>query len=87
MYLPELNPTAKRVLDILLSRGSVPGFELLKNMPSSKPEELIDAVTFLQDADLVQISGILTQERFPFATFAIRPSSKDLAQFVAKQKK
>lgn len=86
MYLPQFDDTAKRVLEILLPRGTVPGSELLRQMKVD-PGTLIDAIVTLQNEKLVQASGdFLQPSSLPFANFAIRPSAKDLAFLVAKQK-
>jgi hypothetical protein len=85
-YFIKLDPTALAVLEILLDRSNIPGYELMKRARIDEPNQLMAAIDVLRREDIVQVSGDVSQPHsLPFASFAVRPSAKEFASILAKQ--
>ncbi len=85
MYLPpKLDPLPARVLQLLLERSNIAGYDL-QSMTGEKPADLIGALTRLRSNDLIQIVGSLASEReFMFARFAVLPTAKGIASTISR---
>ena len=74
---PTLTPQARRLLEILVRTSAIDGSTLMKQMEASGPADIVTFVHELQKYDLIEVGGALTDDRLPFAQFAVRPSAKE----------
>lgn len=85
MYLPpRLEPLQAKVLQVLLDRSNIAGYELM-SLTSESSDALIPAVTALRNSELIQVVGNLSNAKdFQFSRFAVLPTAKSLASTIAK---
>ena len=84
-YLPDLGDTEKQVLQILLERSNIAGYELM-SMTGGKPVDLMAAISTLRKNDLIQVVGNSSTEKdFQFSRFGVLPSARGLADLLAKR--
>jgi hypothetical protein len=85
-YLPTLNETETQVLQILLDRSNIAGYDLM-SMSGGKPaNQLMAAVATLRKNDLIQVVGNSSTEKdFQFSRFAVLPSARGLADILARR--
>jgi predicted methyltransferase len=82
--IPTLNDETKKVLRVLLSRSNIAGYDLMSSTDMPFPT-LMEAVTILQDHDLIQVVGnSSTQKDFEFSRFAVLPAAKSRAGMLIK---
>lgn len=83
--LPTLNATETHVLQIVLDRSNIAGYDLMSLSRGISAEDLMAAVATLRKNDLIQVVGNSSTERdFQFSRFAVLPSAKGLAGMLAK---
>jgi hypothetical protein len=83
--IPDLDPMAIRVLQILLERSNIAGAELMRSAGVTTATDLMNPINQLRKEQLIQVSGDIANERtFPFASFGIRPSAKEFAYYLAR---
>jgi hypothetical protein len=86
MGFPELDDTAKQVLQILLERSNIAGYDLMSMTTGKSAGDLMEAVATLRKNDLIQVVGNSSSERdFQFSRFAVLPSARGLADMLAKR--
>jgi hypothetical protein len=86
MYLPSLNPTEAQVLQILLERSNIAGYELMSLASGKTAGDLMAAVSTLRKNDLIQVVGNSSTEKdFQFSRFAVLPSARGLADMLARR--
>lgn len=83
--LPKLTPEAATVLRLTLENKIIRGGELMRYAGMKSPSELVKPVKDLLSQDLIQVSGDISEEMLPFATFGIRPSDNKYLQFLLEQ--
>lgn len=81
--LPELQPLAREVLEVVLTNPSIDGSTLLK-YSNGEPAELVGAIRELQKHRFIEVGGPVTVDGLPFARFAVLPSAKDYLQAMLK---
>jgi len=85
-YLPTLNSTEAQVLQILLERSNIAGYELMSLTGGKPAGDLMAAVSTLRKNDLIQVVGNSSTEKdFQFSRFAVLPSARGLADMLAKR--
>jgi hypothetical protein len=83
--LPVLNPTEPQVLQILLDRGNIAGYDLTSLTGGKPTEDLMAAVATLRKNDLIQVVGNSSTEKdFQFSRFAVLPTAKGIANILIK---
>lgn len=86
MYLPSLSPIEAQVLQILLERSNIAGYELMSLTGAKTAVDLMAAVSTLRKNDLIQVVGNSSTEKdFQFSRFAVLPSARGLADMLAKR--
>jgi hypothetical protein len=73
---PDLNEEERRILRIILDSKIIRGAELMRQLGTSDPTELLDPLRQLLNRNLVEITGELTPDLFPFATLGAPPSAQ-----------
>jgi len=71
----QLSSDAQALLRFILDRKIVRGGELMRYVGKGTPIELMGPVQELVNQNLVEVTGELTPDGLPFATFGIRPSA------------
>lgn len=84
--LPQLSPEARNVLRIALDNKIIRGGELMRYAKMKNPSELIGPVEELMSQDLIQVTGEISPEMIPFATFGTRPSDYQFLRFLLDQR-
>jgi hypothetical protein len=74
---PQLSPEAVRVLRIMLDQTIVRGGDLVRYAGMKQPSELMKPVDELLTQNLIEVSGDISEQMLPFATFGIRPSARE----------
>lgn len=70
-----LTPEAQRLLKIILDRKIVRGAELMRFGGFKMPTEMEAPLQELSNRHLIEVSGSLTVDALPFATFGTKPSA------------
>jgi hypothetical protein len=83
--LPQLSPKAVTVLRLTLDNKMIRGGELMRYAGMSTPSELTEPVNELLSQELIQVSGDISEEMIPFATFGTRPSDYQFLRFLLDQ--
>jgi hypothetical protein len=77
MSLPELTKEARTMLEFIVSNTVTDGSTLMRYMRVSRAEDLVSPIRELQKNGLIEVGGAVTDDRLPFARFAVRPSAKE----------
>ncbi len=83
--LPKLSPEAITVLRVTLDNKIIRGGELMRYAGMTNATELAGPVRELVSQNLIQVSGDISAEMLPFATFGTRPSDYQYLRFLLDQ--
>jgi hypothetical protein len=82
--LPSLSDTEKKILEALLERSNIAGYDLM-SMTGGNFDQLRDAVANLRRNDLIQVVGNSSTEKdFQFSRFAVLPSAKNFVNALTR---
>jgi hypothetical protein len=84
MYIPQLSPGSKRVLQIIKKHGVCKGRQLVSEAELT-PEQLIQAIQELMVYELISTTGgAFSVNEISHSYFNVRPSNSSLAELVIK---
>jgi hypothetical protein len=79
---PALTAEAKTILRLVLERKIIRGGELMRFAGLKNADELVSPVKELMSEGLIQVTGDISDDMIPFATFGTRPSDQSYLRFV-----
>ena len=84
MYIPQLEPESKRILQLIKEHGVCTGRQLAAEA-GMEPVKLVEVIRELVNYDLISASGgIYSANEIGHAYFNIRPSNSSLAELVLR---
>jgi hypothetical protein len=83
---PILSEQARGVLRVILDGKIIRGGEVMRRLGLTDPSLLVDPVNELVSKSLIEVTGDLSADALPFATFGTPPSAQEYLRAALQQR-